>query len=105
MRWAKSETSPLGDSSIEECALRETLEEAGITVSNPTIIGFTNDIYNAGSHFVTFFLVADAVGEPRETEPEKIGQWQWFSWDSLPQPFMLPVRNLLKKGFDPFSFH
>jgi 8-oxo-dGTP diphosphatase len=90
---------------IEMCAQREVEEETGALVS---IIGrgpFTNDIFaEERRHYITLFVIADYVsGDIEVREPDKCERWQWFDWNELPRPLFLPIQNLLKTGFDPFS--
>jgi 8-oxo-dGTP diphosphatase len=92
--------------SIEACAARETLEEAGIVIRPIARGPFTSDVFSAqGPHYVTLFVVADlASGEPRALEPTKCEGWEWHEWDALPRPLFLPIENLLKLNFSPFHF-
>ncbi|MDY6952880.1 MAG: NUDIX hydrolase [Thermodesulfobacteriota bacterium] len=87
--------------SIEQCARREVLEEAGLEIENLCHGPFTNDIFEKeGKHYVTLFVVADYAGGTLELkEPHKCERWQWFSWQDLPEPLFLPNQNLLKQGF------
>lgn len=89
----------------EECAVRETMEEAGITIKNVVRGPWTND-YNveAENHYITIYMIADYdAGEVKVMEPEKCALWSWFTWDSLPEPLFLPIKNLMKLHFNPFS--
>lgn len=90
--------------SPEDCALREVLEETGLSVKNPKLGPYTNDVFEKeNKHYVTLFVVADyGAGELKLMEPEKCEKWEWFGWDELPQPLFLPVKNLLKTKFNPF---
>ncbi|HSX46853.1 MAG TPA: NUDIX domain-containing protein [Patescibacteria group bacterium] len=87
----------------EACAARETLEEAGVTISKPTFITCTNDYFKDDSkHFITIYMRADWVsGEPQNLEEGKMSDWQWFDWDNLPSPLFMPFEHLLKTGFKP----
>ncbi|PIN86753.1 DNA mismatch repair protein MutT [Candidatus Woesearchaeota archaeon CG10_big_fil_rev_8_21_14_0_10_44_13] len=89
---------------FEECAARETFEEAGIRIKNIRFITTTNDIMeDEDRHYVTIYVVADhESGEPKVMEPEKSGEWGWFSWDRLPKPLFTCMENLLKQDIDPF---
>jgi 8-oxo-dGTP diphosphatase len=91
--------------SWEECARRETLEEAGIKIKNLRFVGLTNDIHkNEDKHYITIAMLADYdSGEVKIKEPEKLERWEWFSWANLPEPLFLPMRNLIKKKFNPFK--
>jgi 8-oxo-dGTP diphosphatase len=91
---------------IEACAARETREEAGLVVRAVARGPYTSDVFAAsGPHYVTLFVIADYVsGEPRAMEPAKCEGWSWHAWDALPRPLFLPIENLLKQNFSPFTF-
>ncbi|MFH1620774.1 MAG: NUDIX hydrolase [Patescibacteria group bacterium] len=91
--------------SWQDCARREVTEETGIKIKNLRFATATNDIFEKeGKHYITIFMLADyASDEVRVMEPEKCERWEWFTWDNLPQPLFLPIQNLLKQGFNPFS--
>jgi 8-oxo-dGTP diphosphatase len=82
---------------------RETMEEAGVEISEPTIITVTNDIFPDGTaHYITIYFQADWIsGEPKVLEPHKIAKWDWFDWNTMPTPLFSPFQNLLKTGFHP----
>ncbi len=84
-----------------ECAKRELLEETGLTATNFVTGPCTNDIFkDEGKHYVTWFVVATHTGGLAEVrEPDKCREWRWFDWDNLPTPLFLPIKNLLKAGF------
>ncbi|MDO8647954.1 MAG: NUDIX hydrolase [Candidatus Diapherotrites archaeon] len=90
--------------SIEDCALREVVEEAGIKIKPVESKSFTNDFFEKEQkHYITLFMVCDFVsGTPKLLEPEKCEKWEWFSWNELPKPLFLTIQNLKKQGFDPF---
>lgn len=89
--------------SVEDCAARETLEEAGIVIGNCRRGPYTNDIFGPGApHYVTLFVIADLLsGTPAALEPTKCAAWSWHRWDALPRPLFLPIENLLATGFSP----
>lgn len=90
---------------VEYCAVREVKEETGISIKNAIKGPYTNDFFEKEEkHYVTLYVLADyAAGEVRVMELEKCEQWEWFRWDALPQPLFLPIQNLLKQGFNPFT--
>lgn len=90
---------------LEECARREVYEEVGIKLKNFGRTTFTNDIFiEEKKHYVTLYVVAKiAKGKPVIKEPEKISELKWFTWGKFPKKVFLPVRNLLKSGFTPWS--
>lgn len=90
---------------IENCAAREVKEETNADVKNVKILGLTNDVYpNNSDHFITIFLVCDYDGgEVKDMEPHKARGWNWYEWDRLPSPRMIPVDNFMKLGINPFD--
>lgn len=90
---------------VFDCARRETLEEAGITLTNLQRGPYTNDpMRDSGKHYVTLYVIADyAGGEVRVCEPDTFEVWRWFDWDILPTPLFLPIENLIMTDFTPFS--
>lgn len=90
--------------SWEDCARRETLEEAGIQIKNIRFGTATNDIFEKeGKHYITLYMLADLEsGEPKVMEPDRCERWEWVEWDRMPRPRFLPIENLLKTDFRPF---
>jgi 8-oxo-dGTP diphosphatase len=90
---------------VEDCAVREVLEETSISIKNIRMGTFTNDIFEKeGKHYVTLFAISDFdSGEVKLMEPDKCEKWDWFEWDKLPSPLFIPIQNLLKQNFNPFN--
>ena len=88
--------------SFEECAKRETAEEAGIEIKNVRFSLLMNLKEYAPKHYVHVSLIADwKSGEPKVMEPEKLESWGWYDMDKLPEPFFatLPMQiESLKTG-------
>jgi 8-oxo-dGTP diphosphatase len=91
--------------SWEECAIRETMEETGIKITNIRFGTVINGIYKEeGKHYVSIFMLADYdSGDVQVMEPEKCEGWDWFEWNDLPSPLFGPIKILLekRKEFDP----
>ncbi len=87
--------------SIKDCARRELFEETGIKIKNIRFGPYTNDIFQKEKkHYITLFVVADYDSGVLELkEPEKCEKWDWFEWGKLPEPWFLPIKNLLKQNF------
>ena len=89
----------------EACALRETLEETGVTITNVTFRTITNDFFeDEGKHYVTIWMEGDYLsGEPFINSARELTAVGWFPWDVLPQPLFLPLKNLLSGQYASFS--
>jgi 8-oxo-dGTP diphosphatase len=87
--------------SILDCATRELLEETGLTSTNLSYGPYTNDIFrDEGKHYVTLFVIARYQGgTPQVLEPQKCEEWRWCTWEELPSPLFLPIRNLIQQGY------
>lgn len=84
---------------IQQCAVREVFEETGLVVEAGDILGFTEDIFPEGNHYITFFVNTSFVdGEPERKELQKCLEWRWCSPEALPTPLFLPIVNLYAKG-------
>jgi len=87
--------------SWNETAIRETLEETGLEISNLRLLGITNDIFKKeNKHYITIFVVADCpTGEPELLEPNKCSGWYWLDVETLPEERFLPLEHLLNSEF------
>ena len=73
--------------SFEDCAKRETLEEAGIEIENVRFVRLMNLKTYTPKHYVDIGLAADwKSGEPKVMEPEKCEGWGWYDINNLPEP-------------------
>ncbi len=84
--------------SWEDTAIREALEETGLTVNNPRFLALTNDIFELeNKHYVTIWVNTDwAKGEARITEPDKWVDQSWQTFKTLPQPLFEPCWQNLR---------
>lgn len=92
--------------SWEDCAKREVLEETGLVVNNLRFLTATNDIFSEDDrHYATIWMESDwQSGEPAILEPEKMTDWQWFTFQELPAPLFEPAwRNLRAARPDLFT--
>jgi len=85
----------------EQCAIRETLEETGLSLDVVQPGPWVNDIFTAEQkHYVTLFCIAESKagqGEPINTEPEKCEGGGWYDCEQLPQPLFQPLEDLIQK--------
>ena len=91
--------------SWDECAQRETMEEAGVKITNLQFVGATNDIMtDSGKHYITLFMRAQhESGEAMICEPDSCGGWEWFDWDDIPTPRFSPLQRFIDQGYHPHS--
>lgn len=79
--------------SFEECAIRETAEECGITIKNIRFGLLVNVTAYSPKHYVHIGVIADwDQGEPQVLEPDKTDVWGWYALDALPQPLFKMVQ-------------
>lgn len=93
--------------SIEECAKREVMEEAGIEIENVRFLRLENNKQYKPKHYVDIGVVADwKSGEPQVLEPDKRENWEWRDLDDIPEPLFEICRTYFeayqsgKKFFD-----
>lgn len=79
---------------LEECAIRKVLEEAGIEITNVKIVSLCNVLKWEGGHYIDIEAVADWVsGEPEPTDKSMIGEWNWYDLENLPSPLIVGDQN------------
>ncbi|MFA5009908.1 MAG: NUDIX domain-containing protein [Patescibacteria group bacterium] len=83
--------------SFEDCAKRETREEADIEITNIRFLRLMNLKAYAPKHYVDIGLVADwKSGEPKVMEPEKNDGWDWYDLDNLPRPVFETIPSYIE---------
>jgi 8-oxo-dGTP diphosphatase len=84
---------------FEETAKREALEEIGVRIIDPVVVGITNDFFEKEQkHYITVFIAAETKDTPKIMEPEKCSNLSWFNWKKLPTPLFLPMENFLDQS-------
>jgi 8-oxo-dGTP diphosphatase len=80
------------------CAMREVEEETGATVTQPSFVGVTNDVFaDDGKHYVTLWFEAEhAGGDPQALAADELTEAGWFEEEGLPSPLFPPLLNLLE---------
>jgi 8-oxo-dGTP diphosphatase len=93
--------------SLEDCAIREALEEVGLTIAIDSLLCVTDHILPAeGQHWVSpAYLGRVLAGEARNCEPEKTREVQWFRLDELPQKLTMTARNAIEAYRRRFGFY
>jgi 8-oxo-dGTP diphosphatase len=90
---------------IEECAMRETTEETGLSITNIQRPVFTEEFYKVeNKHYINLMVTVDwKAGDPQVLEQDKCDRWEWFEWNNLPSPLFLPLQNHINQGYNPFT--
>lgn len=93
--------------SLEECAVRETLEETGIFIGDVQFVAITNDVFEAEQkHYVTVWVEATHTsGQATVAYPDKVEEVAWVPWNALPEPLFIPFQNLLSGRHYPRTAH
>lgn len=83
--------------SFEDTALREVLEETGLSDLEITELVCVKSDRVYGKHFITIGMLAHLrSGEPIAMEPEKARNWAWYSPSELPENLFLPSKAVLE---------
>ncbi|KAF9932101.1 Nudix hydrolase 15, mitochondrial [Linnemannia zychae] len=93
---------------FEECAIREALEETGLTLdpASVRIVTANNNIMSSiDRHYVTVFIAANVIGDTKAKimEPTKCECWEWITLDQLKnnngpyRPLFSPLAKLVEE--------
>ena len=82
---------------LEQCAVREAREEAGVEVELLRLLCVTDHVLPAeGQHWVApAYLGRIVSGEPRNCEPAKTQEVKWFAPGSLPSNLTMTAQNAI----------
>lgn len=104
--WAFPGGHPDDGESHMDCAIRETFEETGLTLTHLCLGPKTCDTMDdIGVEYTTHFVLAKHTsGSPIVKEPHKCQQWRWVRWNDLVITFgeslFKPVKSLLARHAD-----
>jgi 8-oxo-dGTP diphosphatase len=80
---------------LEQCAIREALEEVGAAISLDSLLCVTDHLVPAeGQHWVSpAYLARVSSRDTRNCEPDKTQEVRWFPIDALPPNLTITARN------------
>ena len=82
--------------SFEDCAKQEVLEEAGIKIKNIKFLCLYNETTYPPRHTIMVGFTADwESGEPQTFPDERVGDWNWYEIDNIPEPFFIPAKVMV----------
>jgi 8-oxo-dGTP diphosphatase len=83
---------------LEECAIREAREEAGVEIAIERLLCVTDHrLPGEGQHWVSpAFLGRILRGEASNCEPHKTREVRWFPLDELPPNLTMTARNAIR---------
>ena len=84
--------------SLEACAIREALEEVGLTIAIDRLLCVTDHLLpEENQHWVSpAFLGRIVSGVARNCEPHKTAEVAWFHLDALPPNLTITARNAIR---------
>jgi 8-oxo-dGTP diphosphatase len=82
--------------SLQECAIREAREEAGIEVGRLRLLCISSFVVEDQHWIDVEFLGEILSGEPHTAAPDELTEWAWFPIDQLPSPIFEPAELALK---------
>lgn len=89
--------------SLQECAVREAEEEAGVTIQPDDLKLVRVLQYDVGDSeypYIDFMFLCDKFsGEPATNEPHEVSELKWFKPEDFPEKCTLAVRMFEQSDF------
>jgi len=89
---------------FEEGAIREVMEETGMVIKDPKIVGISNNLETykkTGKHYISVNLLAtDFSGEPQVMEKDKCAGYGWYDPEKVPEPHFEASKKGLESYFN-----
>ncbi|MGC1904155.1 MAG: NUDIX domain-containing protein [Candidatus Acidiferrum sp.] len=82
---------------VQDCAIREAWEEAGVRIIIERLLCITDHLLPAeNQHWVSPSYLARIIGgEARNCEPDKAAELRWFGLDELPSKLTMTAKNAI----------
>jgi 8-oxo-dGTP diphosphatase len=89
------------DEQLLDCAIRECLEETGVKIKNPKLLGFSQDINKEkDAYYLMFWVEAEfESGELENKEPNRCLEVKWTHINKFPEPVFEPLKKFLNKEY------
>jgi len=115
MLWGKRSYDPIGWSmagghleygeTLEDCAIREALEETNLEIKNIEALTFSENLPIEGKrefHSVSIYIFCRAKDSSKlkNMEPHKCDGWEWFDLDNLPKDLAFNYDPILKNNLE-----
>lgn len=78
-----------GESDLDG-AIREMREETGIIPSSLSLLYSGTFQQPSGSYYISTHYVTVVESNPKNTEPEKHGEWEWKEWREILSARLMP---------------
>ncbi len=82
----------------EQAAERELLEESGLKALGLQFMGFADLPFNPQPWVTLVFKCRSFSGSVEAREPDKIGEWNWFSKNEIPSPLFKHTAEAFEKN-------
>ncbi|MCE9541085.1 NUDIX domain-containing protein [Candidatus Kaiserbacteria bacterium] len=90
---------------VEDCCVREVLEEVGLTIANIRLMKVMEDFNpEVGVTYVTSLFAADWNSGDVVMNDGEFTEVRWFEWGSLPEPLFRPTSQFVALGINPLEF-
>lgn len=96
--WMESGESPL------QAARREVLEETGLELRDPILVGLSSNVFSPGRHSISLYFEAECEqpGQLVLRETSACLGWEWKSWSEINENLYLPLRLFKQTDYRPF---